>query len=273
VEENLLLKLYQILLERFSDDELRTLCNLYIHDPDYDDLAGEGKANKARELVTYLQRRCRTQDLVSAIQQSRPDIPLEDIKTYVEHPNERSSADSLFRPIEEMPKFESLLARHEEIWMSAKDLHTFISTYDATILDAAAHGKRFRFLIVDPKDATLMKALAASSWLYPATRMRESMQVIAWFREMITEAPDNIVVRLANCIPSSALQIADSMKAHGQMIVTMYGYKIPRNKRLHIHLTRATDNQTFEYYLEQFEQMWRHAEPLTTDFGKLKGKT
>jgi hypothetical protein len=263
VEENFLLKLYQVLLERFSDGELRTLCSLHIRDLDYDSLAGEGKANKARELVTYLQRRCRTQDLVRAIQQSRPDIPLEDIATYVEHPNERPSADSLFRPQEEIPAFKSLLARHEEIWMSAKDLHTFISTYRATIQDAATQGKRFRFLIVNPKDATLMNALAASSYLYPNSPTRESQQVIDWFREMIREARGNIVVGLANCIPLSALLIADGTQPHGQMIITMYGYRIPRNKRLHIHLTRATDNQTFEYYREQFVQMWRDAKPLT----------
>jgi len=162
--------------------------------------------------------------------------------------------------MEEMPKLESLLAHHEEIWMSAKDLHTFISTYYAAIQEAAMLGTRFRFLIVNPKDTTLMNTLAASSWLYSDSPTRESEQVIEWFRKMVAEAKGDIVVGLANCILSNALLIADGKKAHGQMIVTMYGYKIPRNRRLHIHLTRAADNQTFEFYLEQFEHMWRDAE-------------
>ena len=47
--------LRQILAERFNEGELRTLCfDLGI---DYENLPGQGKADKARELVAYFQRR------------------------------------------------------------------------------------------------------------------------------------------------------------------------------------------------------------------------
>jgi hypothetical protein len=48
-------RLRQILATRFSESELRTLCfDLGI---DYDDLPGQEKASKARELIAYLERR------------------------------------------------------------------------------------------------------------------------------------------------------------------------------------------------------------------------
>lgn len=64
--------LRQILTERFSDDELRTLC--FDLGLDYALLPGEGKGGKARELVAYLVRRERLSELVEVGQQLRPDI-------------------------------------------------------------------------------------------------------------------------------------------------------------------------------------------------------
>jgi hypothetical protein len=64
--------LRKILAARFDEGELRTLCfDLGI---DYDDLPGEGKANKARELVAYLERRGCISELVRIGKQSRPDV-------------------------------------------------------------------------------------------------------------------------------------------------------------------------------------------------------
>jgi len=67
-----LIRLYQILADYFNVEELRTLCfNLKI---DYDDLIGEGKQGKARELVTFLDRRSRIAELVAKGKEQRPEI-------------------------------------------------------------------------------------------------------------------------------------------------------------------------------------------------------
>ena len=71
-------KLHQTLTERFSEDELRTLC-FHLEDADYDDLEGKGKASKARELVSHLERRHRIPELVESVKEQRPDISWEDI--------------------------------------------------------------------------------------------------------------------------------------------------------------------------------------------------
>ena len=58
----LLTQLRQLLSKRFSDGELRTLCfDLGVA---YEDLPGSGKADKARELVDYMDRHERLADLV-----------------------------------------------------------------------------------------------------------------------------------------------------------------------------------------------------------------
>ena len=65
-------RLRQVLAERFDEGELRTLCfDLGI---EYDDLPGKGRADKARELVAYLERRDRIPDLIEIGERIRPDV-------------------------------------------------------------------------------------------------------------------------------------------------------------------------------------------------------
>jgi hypothetical protein len=65
-------RLRQVLAERFDEGELRTLCfDLGI---EYDDLPGEGRAGRARELVAYLERRDRIPYLMELGRRVRPDV-------------------------------------------------------------------------------------------------------------------------------------------------------------------------------------------------------
>jgi GTPase SAR1 family protein len=65
--------LYQLLVKRLNDQELRELCfELNVR---YEDLSGEGEAGKARELISHLDRRHRLYDLIETGKRLRPDIP------------------------------------------------------------------------------------------------------------------------------------------------------------------------------------------------------
>lgn len=64
----------ELLSERFSREELRTLC--FDLDVDYDDLPCKGKAGKARELAAYVWRRRpkAVSELVLYLKWKRPDV-------------------------------------------------------------------------------------------------------------------------------------------------------------------------------------------------------
>ena len=72
LDREYLSRLRQTLTGRFDVGELRTLC--FDLGVDYDDLPGQGKASKARELIRYLERRGRIPDLVTVGGQMRPDV-------------------------------------------------------------------------------------------------------------------------------------------------------------------------------------------------------
>jgi hypothetical protein len=88
--EKHLTRLHRILDARFNKGELRAFCSEL--DVDYENLPGEGKESKARELVDYLKRRDRILDLVETGKRLRPDI------TWIETASERLL--SAFNPID-----------------------------------------------------------------------------------------------------------------------------------------------------------------------------
>jgi hypothetical protein len=67
-----LVELRQILVEHFSEEDLRTLC--FDLGVEYTDLGGEGRASNARELIAYLERRGRVGELVRAVKQRRSKV-------------------------------------------------------------------------------------------------------------------------------------------------------------------------------------------------------
>lgn len=70
-----LLQIHQLLVQHFDEQEIKQICfTLHI---DYDNLPGEGKTNKARELVLYFERRGSLQTLKSEIIHHRPNVLLQ----------------------------------------------------------------------------------------------------------------------------------------------------------------------------------------------------
>lgn len=67
---NFLPILRQLITEYFDDDELRTLC--FDLSVDYESLPSMGKAGKARDLVAYMQRNGRLQELIDVGKRERP---------------------------------------------------------------------------------------------------------------------------------------------------------------------------------------------------------
>jgi formylglycine-generating enzyme required for sulfatase activity len=64
-------RLYEFILDQYSLSELKDLC--FYLDVTFDDLEGGARKDKARELVEYMTRRKRLDDLRAVLNQQRPD--------------------------------------------------------------------------------------------------------------------------------------------------------------------------------------------------------
>lgn len=67
-----LFQLYQLLLRYFNQNEIRDLC--FETNVEYDDLPGEGRIAKARELIFYLDRQQRITDFINTVRRYRPSV-------------------------------------------------------------------------------------------------------------------------------------------------------------------------------------------------------
>jgi hypothetical protein len=70
-------ELRRLIVQHFSDDALRSLCQDL--DVDYEQLPGQGKEAKARELIVYLEQRGRLADLLAAAGRERPHVAWESL--------------------------------------------------------------------------------------------------------------------------------------------------------------------------------------------------
>jgi eukaryotic-like serine/threonine-protein kinase len=68
-------KLHSLLMNHFSPDELRHLC--FALNVPYDDLEAGSRTGKARELIIYLERRGRVDELIALCRQERPHLTWE----------------------------------------------------------------------------------------------------------------------------------------------------------------------------------------------------
>ena len=71
--------LHKILITGYNQEELKTLC--FRLGVEHDDLPGEGRIAKARELITYLDRRSKIHELIEIAKLQRPDASWDFIET------------------------------------------------------------------------------------------------------------------------------------------------------------------------------------------------
>lgn len=133
-------ELHTTLARRFNDGELRTVClNLGV---EYEDLPAVGRADKARELLEYLNRRQRIPDLVRLCRHQRPDIAWDDV------PASLAGTTQVI--------LEAANPKHVEAWARSPDVYLVMRDAEETIrwMNLTEHlntrkDKRSRLIVFD----------------------------------------------------------------------------------------------------------------------------
>lgn len=125
-----LVEIHQILVDRFSLEELKTLC--FEIGVEFDDLEGGGKRDKARELIRYLDRRDQLDALRQAVMRHRRDViwptvssgelprsPVEQRRAAVQSPPEPTSSE----PVDSQRLLRVFLCHGSEDKPAVRDLY------------------------------------------------------------------------------------------------------------------------------------------------------
>jgi hypothetical protein len=120
-------ELDRMLTRLFDDEEFRSLCLVF--GVDYDDLPGEDKAAKARELVALAERQGRLAELESAVRRERPTAysheRVQELKAAIlaaSQPDVRQAFDEFVQQIEGYLNEFNLLQGHLEEWDQVRNL-------------------------------------------------------------------------------------------------------------------------------------------------------
>ena len=128
-----LTQLHQILIERFSSEELRILC--FDIDVDYETLAGANRSSRVRELILYLDRRGRLDDLIRFLRQRYPTIDLPSAKFLQRTPSSKQR-----RPVAPDPPL-NFVDRARELNMISELLRAEDSVRAITLMGTGGMGK------------------------------------------------------------------------------------------------------------------------------------
>jgi len=86
--------------------------------------------------------------------------------------------------------------------------------------------------------------------------IRQLQRMRAW------QARGSFEYRLAAYNPGFSLVAIDPGTRHGAVIVEFHGFHNQvTNTRMHIELTKAISEQWYTYWLDQFDRIWRAAQP------------
>jgi hypothetical protein len=169
-------------------------------------------------------------------------------------------SSGLLKTRAQLPEFAELVSHHDEIWIAGKDVYGLTDENKEVFLAAKVDRKTYRIIIVDPEAKHLIETITAGSVTHPTVEKRTDFArfAVRHLEELHLACPENIEIRLANFLPTCSILILDGKQSNGEMYIEFYGYKISTRARLHVHLKRTEDKDFFDFFLRQFEEMWRN---------------
>lgn len=204
--------LRQIIATYFSDSELRDLC--FDLDVDYENLPGQGKGDKARELVAHVGRHKRTAELVKEARRLRPTADWLNVEQTIP-PEPLTSALSLI-PLTHRPLLNhTLIGRDADLeWLRA-------GKNDKLLIGQPGSGKTFLLcrlardngglFVVDRDRGAIAAAIRAQQ---PNTLIVDDahtqMDLLTTLRQMRTELGAEFSI-LASCWPGERGAIAERL--------------------------------------------------------------
>ena len=177
---------------------------------------------------------------------------------------ERPRAEKFFQ---KMPDIGAQIQEADGIDMCGVSLTSTISRQFTELRNGLAEGKPVRILIVDPRTTAVEMANARSESqdiAYYKKRLDASLSDIAYLWQKREEFEEEInagsyQVRLLPYAPSFGLLIFHQARSKGQMNVEIYPHHGGYGKPPIFTLDESNDQLWYQYFLNQFDEMWDYA--------------
>jgi hypothetical protein len=184
---------------------------------------------------------------------------------------ERPSAMSFFRSVSD---FDTRIKNAMSIDICGVTLTNTINTQFAVLRERLKAGGNLRFLIIDPEsqaiDMSAQRSVNPKDTIYYQRRLESTFADLTYlykFNEDLKSSlkKDNAVgsisVRLLSYAPSFGIISLDEKAKQGIVRVEIYPHKFGFRTPPSFVLTPDNDKEWYNYFIEQYEQMWKTSKP------------
>lgn len=197
---------------------------------------------------------------------------------------ERPSPDEVILPYKHwVDDIETKLASAKEVWLVSRTCATFWDDHRDNLKKVLKKkGSSIRLMLVDPSNGALRMIANSAKFTrerdlnksqFPRVTIENGSNPIVRLRERVNEFIEyitnyklqnpnvNLNLRTIDFLPPFTLVIIDATRQQGMMFVELGTYQSHRRDRPTFTLYKATNQELFTFYLNEFEAMWENARP------------
>ncbi len=123
------------------------------------------------------------------------------------------------------------------------------------------HGARLQFILLNPNSSVLEST--AEIMNEPPENFRKDIdRSVNRVESMLRDEGiqnGSLELRLMSANPNMSMVLIDPDKPNGKIFVEFIGYHSRLHTRPHIELTRKQDKEWYEYFLQQYRELWEHS--------------
>lgn len=174
------------------------------------------------------------------------------------------SASSFFR-VYTIPQSKNLLPTAQSAFFWGVNFRRTITVWDSEIERSLVNGAKLRFLLSKPNSSAL--EMAAFTRRPRSTRDREnktlqnSITRLAEISNSIGKI-DSIEVRVIDHLPPWVIITIDPNSGKGTMSIVLFSFRNSTEERPTLKLLAEKDKHWFDFFVDQFEQVWGDAESI-----------
>jgi hypothetical protein len=163
---------------------------------------------------------------------------------------------AVLRTRREIPRLEDMGKDASEVLLAGASLISLVP-YTYFFEQRLRTGGKLRFLLLDPNSDALAVWDMASRFPHTRADIERTLNNITEILRSTKPDAGQCEVRLSKVFLPFSLVAVNPATDEGRMIVEYHIYKSTLGERPHIMLTRDADRYWFDFYKDQYEQLWR----------------
>lgn len=156
------------------------------------------------------------------------------------------------------------LATADEVWILSRTCRRIWSDYQEELRTVAQRGG-LRLLLIDPSDGAVEMVARSAIWQQPDDGAMLKLDIERFLdrleRIQGTVRLNKFEVRVINYLPAWTLILVNPGRSDGVIYVELATYRSHSRKRPTFAVRCGYDNDLFEQFRYEFEQMWNDAQP------------